>query len=226
MWILVIPAFNEAPVLGRTLAALPAGMFGRVIVAANGCTDATVRVARAGGAEVVETPERGYGAACLAALAALDGEDDIVMWLQADGSEDARDAVALAAPIERGEAELVIGSRVRGQAERGALLPHQRLGNWLATRLILWRWGHAYTDLGPFRAIRVRDLRRLAMTDRGFGWTVEMQIRALQIGLRVVEVPVRYGLRQAGEPKVAGNWRASVMAGRVIISTVWRLWRN
>ena len=223
MLILVIPAFNEEAVIGRTLAGLPVGLFSRVIVAANGCTDGTEAAACAAGAEVVVTAERGYGAACLEAMAFLDDPGGIVLWLQADGSEDASQATALAEPILRNEADLVIGSRTLGEAVPGALLPHQRLGNWLALFLIRLIWGRRFTDLGPFRAIRVRDLERLGMQDRNYGWTVEMQIRAVQCGLRVVEVPVRYGLRQAGEPKVAGRLGASLRAGYVILSTVLRL---
>jgi glycosyltransferase involved in cell wall biosynthesis len=223
MLVLVIPAYNEEVVIGQTLARLPAGVFGRVIVAANGCTDRTAEVARAAGAEVVQTAERGYGAACLCALEALPDAADIVIFLQADGSEDASQARELAGPIERNEANLVIGSRTLGQAEAGALLPHQRFGNWLASFCIGLFWGRRFTDLGPFRAIRVGDLKALGMRDRNYGWTVEMQIRALQRGLRVVEIPVRYGLRQAGEPKIAGRLGPSLRAGQVILGTVFRL---
>ena len=223
MLVLVIPAYNEEPVIARTLTALPVGLFSRVIVAANGCTDGTAQAARAAGAEVVETPERGYGAACLKAMDVLNEPNDIVLWLQADGSEDAREAQALVAPIERNEADLVLGSRTLGHAAPGAILPHQRFGNVVASFLIRLFWRHRYSDLGPFRAIRVSHLRALNMQDRNYGWTVEMQIRALQHGLRVVEVPVSYGLRQAGEPKVAGRLGASLKAGQVIISTVLRL---
>lgn len=220
---LVIPAYDEAAVLGGTLGTLPPGLFTRVIVAANGCTDRTVEVARAHGAEVVETPERGYGAACLKALEVLDDPDTIVLWLQADGSENPTEAAALAAPIAAGRADLVIGSRVE-RAVPGALLPHQRFGNLVAATLIRLLFGHRYTDLGPFRAIRVGDLRRLNLRDRTYGWTVEMQVRALQHGLRVVEVPVSYGVRQGGEPKVAGRLGPSLRAGRIIISTILRLY--
>lgn len=220
--VLVIPAYDEEAVIGGTLSALPPGLFARVIVAVNGSRDGTARVAREHGAEVVETGERGYGAACLQAMRVLDDPEAIVVWLQADGSEDAGEAPALARPIEEGRADLVIGSRV-ARAQAGALLPHQRFGNAVASFLIQILFRHRYTDLGPFRAIRVRDLRRLGMRDRNFGWTVEMQVRALQEGLRVMEVPVSYGLRRAGTPKVAGNWRASLRAGHIIISTILRL---
>lgn len=224
---LIIPALNEAPVIARTLATVPPGLFALVIVADNGSTDDTSGEAIRAGATVVRVPERGYGAACLAALAALPPEIDAVVFMQADASENPAEAAALLAPLYDGRADLVLGSRVLGNALPGALLPHQRFGNWLATTLIRLLYGHRYTDLGPFRAIRVETLRRLHMQDRNYGWTVEMQIKALRHGLRVLELPVPYGLRAAGENKVSGNLRASIRAGIKIISVVARsVWRN
>lgn len=219
---LIIPALNEAPVIGETLRRVPAGLFRAVIVADNGSTDGTADVALAAGALVVRQAERGYGAACLQALAGLPSEIAIVVFMQADGSENPAEAVRLLAPIGDGRADLVLGSRVMGEAQLGSLLPHQRFGNWLATRLIRLIWGWRYTDLGPFRAIRREALTRLAMRDRNYGWTVEMQVRAVKHGLRIVEVPVSYGLRQAGTNKVSGNWRASFQAGCKILTVIGR----
>lgn len=218
---LIIPAYNEVEVLGQTIKSLPAGMFAQVIVAVNGSSDATAAVARALGVTVIETRERGYGTACLAALPYLSA--DIAVFLQADGSENAAETPLLVGPIIAGQADLVLGSRTLGNALPGALLPHQRFGNWLATTLIRLLYRHRYSDLGPFRAIRTSTLLKLGMLDRNYGWTVEMQVRALQQGLRVLEVPVSYGLRQAGEPKVAGRWDASLRAGWVILTTIARL---
>lgn len=214
----IIPAFNEEEVIGDTLRRLPPGLFDQVIVAVNGSTDATARLAREAGATVVEIAERGYGAACLAAIPLVTSE--VTAFLQADGSEDASEISSLLRPIESGEADLVIGSRTLGEAEKGALLPHQRFGNWLATVLIRWKYGFRYTDLGPFRAIRTERLRALPMTERTFGWTVEMQVLALEHGLRIREVPVRSSVRRAGTPKVAGNLKASLLAGILILRTV------
>jgi glycosyltransferase involved in cell wall biosynthesis len=220
---LVIPAYNEQDVIGTTLLRLPSGIFSQVIVADNGSTDRTREIALAAGARVVSTASRGYGAACLAVLAMEELEDgEVLVFLQADGSEDAAESSLLTRWIASGEADLVIGSRVLGVATAGSLRPHQRLGNWLATRLVRLFWGVKFTDLGPFRAIRAGTLRRLGMRDRDYGWTVEMQVRAAQLGLRCVEVPVRYGLRIAGEEKVSGNWRASAMAGWKILYVVFR----
>ena len=221
---LIIPAFNEEPVIARTLASLPPGLFHQVIVAVNGSTDRTADIAHAAGATVVEIPTRGYGAACLAAIPLL--VTDLVVFLQADLSEDPAQTPALLAPLLNHQADLVIGSRTLGLAEPGALLPHQRFGNWLATTLIRLLYGHQYSDLGPFRAIRTQALRDLHMQDRNYGWTVEMQIRALTHRLRIAEVPVRYGVRRAGSPKISGNLRASFHAGRIILTTVFRLWRS
>lgn len=221
---LIIPSLNEEPVIAATLARVPHALFALVIVADNGSTDRTAEVARAAGATVTRASQRGYGAACLAAIDELPANIGVVCFLQADGSEDPAEAARLLAPIREGRADLVIGSRVLGGAAAGALLPHQIFGNALATRMIRLLYGHRYTDLGPFRAIRVDALRTLRMQSRTFGWTVEMQVRALEERLHVVEVPVSYSLRRAGENKISGNLRASLRAGSVILTTVLRLW--
>ncbi len=200
---------------------LPSGIFSQVVVGDNGSTDNTAAAARSAGAQVVSIPEKGYGAACLAVLATAP-DDAVLVFLQADGSEDAAEATSLVQPILAGSADLVIGSRVLGHASPGAIRPHQRFGNWLATTLIALFWGQRLTDLGPFRAIRAGTLRTLALRDRNYGWTVEMQVRAAQLRLRVLEVPVRYGLRQAGSEKVSGNLRASFLAGLKILTVIFR----
>jgi glycosyltransferase involved in cell wall biosynthesis len=220
---LIIPALNEEAVIGATLQAIPPDLFHTVIVADNGSTDQTATIAHAHGAMVVREPERGYGAACLRAIAALPSVIDTVVFMQADLSEDPAEARSLLAPISDGRADLVLGSRTMGKADEGALLPHQVFGNWLSTALIRLLYGHRYTDLGPFRAIRRDALERMNMRERNYGWTIEMQVRALEDGLRVMEVPVSYRMRAAGENKVSGNLRASIAAGTKIISTVLRL---
>ena len=221
---LIIPALNEAPVLARTLQAIPPGLFDVVIVADNGSSDRTAAIAREHGALVASEPRRGYGSACLRALAELPIGIKAVVFMQADLSEDPAEAEALLEPLRSGRADLVIGTRTVRPVEPGALLPHQRLGNWMAIHLIQLFYGHRYTDLGSFRAIRVDALKNLEMSPGTYAWTIEMQLRALEHHLCVLEVPVSYRKRAAGTNKISGNWKASCLAGAVILSTVFRVW--
>ena len=216
----VIPALNEASSIGRVLDLLPRPLVRRAVVSDNGSTDGTAAVAREHGALVVSEPERGYGAACLRGLRALEGEPpDIVLFLDGDLSDDPSEAEALVEPIRAGRADLVIGSRTRGAREPGALTPQARFGNWLATRLIRSLYGVRYTDLGPFRAIRWEALRTLGMRDRAFGWTVEMQVKAARRGIRAEETPVRYR-RRIGRSKISGTVSGSIQAGAAILGTI------
>ena len=219
---LIIPALDEELALGNLLDALPRGVFARVIVADNGSTDRTAAVARAHGAEVVSEPRRGYGRACLAGLAALDETTEIVAFMDADGSDVPEEARRLVGPIAAGEADLVIGSRALGEAEPGSLRLAQRWGNRIAVGLMAVLYGYRYTDLGPFRAIRRASLEKLGMRDTDFGWTVEMQVKALLRGLRVREVPVSYR-RRSGRSKISGTVSGTVRAGTKILWTIFRL---
>jgi len=216
----VIPAFDEEAAIGHVLEAIPDGLVRHVVVVDNGSTDRTGEVARSQGATVVSEPRRGYGQACLAGIAALE-DPDIVVFLDGDYSDYPEEMPSLVAPIAAEEADMVIGSRVLGEREKGALQPQQRFGNALATWLIHLLFGAAYTDLGPFRAIRHDALQRLRMEDRNFGWTVEMQVKAARQGLRVVEVPVRYR-RRIGTSKVSGTLSGTVRAGNKILWTIFR----
>ena len=218
----VIPALDEEQAIGGVLDALDRALVQQVVVADNGSRDRTAEVARAHGAEVVAVPERGYGAACLGALARVEPGVDVVAFMDADGADDPAELASLVAPIARGEADLVIGSRTLGRSERGALTPPQRFGNWLATRLIRLLHGQRYTDLGPFRAVRRSTLEQIGMRDRRFGWTVEMQVRALQVGARVCERPVSYR-RRLGRSKISGTLSGVLGAGLGILSTIFRL---
>ncbi|MHC4846626.1 MAG: glycosyltransferase family 2 protein [Planctomycetota bacterium] len=214
----VIPALDEEASLPAVLAELPWSLLSEVIVADNGSRDRTAEVAREGGARVVTASRRGYGSACLAGIAAL-APTDVVVFLDADHSDHADELPIVVAPILSGRADLVIGSRRLGRCEAGALLPQQRWGNRLASAMIRLLFGHATTDLGPFRAIRADALAGLGMRDPDYGWTVEMQVRALQQGLRVVEVPVSYR-RRIGRSKIAGTLRGTLGAGRKILGTI------
>ena len=216
----VIPAFDEEQAIGQVLEAIPGGLVRRVVVVDNGSTDGTAARAREGGASVLSEPRRGYGQACLTGIAALE-DPDIVVFLDGDFSDYPQEMDAVVAPIIRGEADMVIGSRVLGEAEKGALQPQQRFGNALATWLIRLLFGVSFTDLGPFRAIRFSSLQQLGMEDRNFGWTVEMQVKAARQGLRIVEIPVRYR-RRIGISKVSGTFSGTVRAGYKILWTIFR----
>jgi len=195
-----------------------------VVVADNGSGDRTAEVARAAGATVVTEPRRGYGAACLAALAYLRRDPPaIVAFVDADRSDDPARLPELVDPIRDGRADLVIGSRTLGRAEHGALTPVQRFGNALAVTLLRRLHGVRFTDLGPFRAIRWETLERLGMRERGYGWTVEMQARAARLRCACLEVPVDYRRRGAGRSKVAGTVRGSIGAGARILVTIGRV---
>ncbi|HSL82354.1 MAG TPA: glycosyltransferase family 2 protein [Thermoanaerobaculia bacterium] len=222
----VIPARNEEaslPLVLRDLAGLPEGVVRRVVVADNGSVDGTARVAREGGAVVVDAPRPGYGSACLAGLAWLRAHrpPEVVAFLDADHSDHPEELPRVVAPIARGESDLVIGSRILGRREPGALLPQARAGNLVACLLIRLLYRHRYTDLGPFRAIRWQALERLGMADPDFGWTAEMQVKALRHGLRVAEVPVSYR-RRVGVSKITGTVKGTVLAGYKILWTVLR----
>jgi glycosyltransferase involved in cell wall biosynthesis len=225
----LIPALNEEQALPHVLAAIPRGssatgaateaahprfVLDVVIVVDNGSTDRTAEVAREGGAMVVVEDHRGYGAACLAGIAFLRTDPpDMVVFMDADYSDDPTQLPDLLEPLLEDRADLVIGSRVLGDREPGSLSFAQRWGNRLATLLLALLFHAHFTDLGPFRVIRWDALVRLAMRDQDYGWTVEMQARAARLGLRSLEIPVRYRRRILGTSKVSGTlsgiWGAS-----------------
>ncbi len=218
--VVLIPALNEEGPLPRVLAALPRAGVREVVVVDNGSTDRTAEVAQAAGARVIREPRRGYGRACLTGLDALRADPpEVVVFVDADYSDYPEELPRVLAPILAGEADLVIGSRVRGAREPGALLPQARFGNWLATGLIRLATGVRFSDLGPFRAARWDALQAIAMADQGFGWTVEMQMKAAQARLRCVEVPVSYRPR-IGHSKITGTLSGSVRAGAKILATI------
>lgn len=218
----VIPALNEERAVGLVVGAIPRYLVRHIVVCNNGSTDNTEEVARQAGAHVVDAPQRGYGSACLVGLAWCNQQvprADVIAFVDADYSDDPRELPLLLEPIAAGRADMVIGSRALGRADRGALLPQQRFGNWLATRLMRLIWGARFTDLGPFRTITFAALDKLKMSDPNYGWTVEMQIKALLHNLRYEEVPVSYKKRM-GYSKVAGTLKGSILAGYKILFTI------
>ncbi len=220
--VVLIPALNEEKSIGKVLQALPRNSQIIPIVADNGSSDDTARVARENGARVVFEPRRGYGWACLAAMQEAEKcHPDIAVFLDADFSDYPQEIDKLIEPILANRADLVIGSRVLGKSDPGALLPQARFGNWLASFLISLFWRFKYTDLGPFRAIRWEALKALQMEDKTYGWTVEMQIKALIMGLRVTEIPVSYRKR-IGKSKVTGTFSGTVKAGAKILWTIFK----
>lgn len=218
----LIPAHDEEQALPYVLAELPRGQGLRVVVVDNASSDATAEVARAGGAEVVREARRGYGSACQAGIRHLSEDPpDVVVVLDADHADDPADLDAVLEPIRSGRADLVCGNRV-GSAEPGSLGPHVRWGNALATGLIRLLFGRRFHDMGPFRAVTWEALQRMQLRDPAYGWNAEMQVRALQEGLRVVEVPVRYRARK-GRSKISGTLRGTLGAGAGILGMIVRL---
>lgn len=216
----VIPALNEQDSIGGVVSSLR-NLNATIIVADNGSTDETVNYAKAAGAKIVNENQKGYGAACLAGIAALPDDVNIILFIDADGSDVPDEAMNLIEPIIDGHADMVIGSRALGHIESGAMTPPQRFGNWLSTRLVKLIWQKNITDLGPFRAIRRDALDQLQMADRNFGWTIEMQVKAIQHDMRVLERPANYRKR-IGISKISGTISGVWGAGTKILYVIGR----
>lgn len=204
----IIPALDEEEALPSVLGDLAGlDLLASTVVVDNGSRDGTARVAAQAGAIVVQEPERGYGAACQRGIEAVGHRlpgTEILVFLDGDRSDDPKLLPDLIAPIREDRYDLVLGSRTLGRAEPGSILPHQRLGTGITCWWIRVLFGGRYTDLGPFRAVRAGSLRLLSMRDRTFGWTAEMQVKAIREGLRVLEIPVPYR-RRVGRSKISGT---------------------
>lgn len=221
---LVIPAHNEAPAIGEVLRSVPPGVVDQVIVVDNASRDGTGDVARALGARVVREDRPGYGSACLAGLNAADGFD-VLVYLDGDRSDDPHDLSRVLAPLLAGKADLVLGSRLGGNLQPGALPAHQRFGNLVAVWLIRLLYRIRLSDIGSFRAIRRADLLALEMTHLTYGWPVEMVVKAARRRYRIAEVPITYHPR-IGVSKVGGAVRGSLKAGMTMIHTILRYSRE
>jgi glycosyltransferase involved in cell wall biosynthesis len=218
----VIPAHNEESSIGKVITAIPRTAVSTIIVVDNGSVDRTARAAEEAGATVVSELRKGYGYACTTGIVrALEQSPEVIVFLDGDYSDYPEDLPAIVRPIEEEGYDLVIGSRMTGTREPGAMLPQALFGNWLASLLIRVFWGYRFTDLGPFRAIRSAALARLQMSEMTFGWTVEMQVKAAKLGLRCTEVPVRYR-RRIGTSKVTGTLSGTIKASYRILFTIFK----
>lgn len=216
----VIPALNEDESIGQVLAAIPGENLLEILVVDGGSSDGTAAIAETGGATVISQPRRGYGYACASGLAAARGE--IVVFMDADGADDPQDISELVAPLLDRKAEMVLGSRLAGHVESGAMAWHQRTGNRLSAWLIHRLYGLPLTDLSPFRAVLRDKLQALDMQEMTYGWPTEMIAKAARHGWRIQEIPVGYRNRLGGKSKISGTWKGSVLATYFILRTIVR----
>jgi glycosyltransferase involved in cell wall biosynthesis len=219
----VIPVFNEETSIGKVVGDFPSGIISEILVINNNSTDNSVKVAQNAGATVLDENIQGYGAACLAGINYLkEKQCDIIVFLDGDYSDFPREMNLLLNPVINQGYDFVIGSRVLGKREKGALPLQSRLGSLVAGFLINLFWRVKYTDLGPFRAIKFDKLIELNMMEKRFGWTVEMQIKAAKKKYKILEVPVSYRKR-IGVSKVTGTVKGTILASIVIMKTIIKL---
>lgn len=216
--LVIIPVLNEEATIAEVIQSLFSCGLKHIRVVDNGSRDRTSEIAQNAGATVLCEPIAGYGRACWRGLQHMPEAIEWVLFCDGDGSDDIS---SLPQFFEQGDRfDLILGNRLSTAAGRAAMTPIQRFGNRLATMLIWLGWGDRYQDLGPLRLIRRSALEQINMQDRGFGWTVEMQVRAIECGLRICELPVPYHPRQGGKSKISGTLRGSIRAGHIILSTL------
>ena len=219
----IIPAFNEADSIAHVINDIP-NVVDEIIVVSNHSTDATEINAKKAGATVLQEPQKGYGYACLKGMSYIDQQDvkpDIIVFLDGDYSDYPEELTKLVEPIQNENIDFVIGTRVKRLREEGSMTPQQIFGNWLATFLMTLMFKAKFTDLGPFRAIKYNKLLELEMEDKTYGWTVEMQLKALRHKFSYVEIPVNYRNR-IGVSKVSGTLKGSIFAGIKILSWIFK----
>lgn len=222
--VVIIPAVNEGASIGKVVTAIPRPLVDTIIVGNNGSKDKTAEVAEKTGAVVVNEPRPGYGWACLKGMeyaAQMEDKPDIIVFIDGDFSDYPEEMPDVVVPIIENDIDLVIGSRALGAKEKGSMTFPQRFGNWLATRLMRIFYRVRYTDLGPFRAIKYDALMKLGMSDKTYGWTIEMQLRAAKHKLTYTEVPVNYKKR-IGKSKVSGTIKGTILAGYKIIFAIFK----
>lgn len=216
----IIPAFNEEQSIAKVIEHISKDNVSEIVVVDNNSSDSTAEMAKAAGATVLFEKYKGYGAACLKGIDYLKTKStNIVVFLDGDYSDYPEELINLIQPIINNEHDFVLGSRVLGEREKGALPVQSRIGSLIAGALINIFWKVRYTDLGPFRAISFDKLLSLNMQDKWFGWTVEMQIKAAKANFKILEVPVKYRKR-IGKSKVTGTVKGSIMAGIIILKTI------
>lgn len=214
----IIPALNEAESIGEVLAGIPSDNELEIVVVDGGSNDRTVHIAQAAGARVISELRRGYGRACASGLTAAHGE--VVVFMDGDGADNPDHIFDLVAPISDHQLEMVLGSRLGGKLDAGAMPWHQLAGNWLSARLIQALYGLPLTDLSPFRAVLRDKLLALDMQEMTYGWPTEMIVRAARRGWRICEIPVSYGRRLGGKSKISGTLKGSVLATYFILYTI------
>jgi len=218
----IIPAYNEEQAIGKVISDIPRDIVQNIVVVNNNSSDRTASVAEEAGAIVLHEKRKGYGWACLKGIRECKAlKTDLIVFMDGDYSDYPEEIPKVIAPIIEKDLDMVIGSRVKGNREKGSLTPQQIFGNWLATKLIRLFYGGVFTDLGPFRAIKLEALEKLQMSDKTYGWTIEMQIKAVKKKLKYCEVAVNYKKR-IGVSKVSGTVKGTVLAGIKIIFAVFK----